>query len=122
MFIHLFCIFTLLHHVLCDISCYACPEINNTFEYIITSENVPTQLNNCSIETQQLYCLVDIAWKKNPINESTIRLAGGVPWRSNILPHTLEVNAYVPEDPARSRVKQFLRYRCLTEKCDQPAN
>jgi hypothetical protein len=123
MFSYLIFIFTLLHYVLCDISCYDCPQADNTFEDAITSENIPTQLNNCSIHTEQLYCLTDIEWKQNPIIETSIRLAGGAPWRSLIdLPHSVEVNTYVPVSAERPRVKHFLRYICLTDECNRPAN
>ncbi|UJR06968.1 hypothetical protein I4U23_011256 [Adineta vaga] len=87
--------------------------------------NIPTELNNCTIETEQLYCLVEIEWKEDPKIETTIRLAGYTnPYpRSSFPPHTLEVNAYIPHDPNRfeREVRHFLRYSCPTDQCNQPA-
>ncbi|CAF0824929.1 unnamed protein product [Adineta steineri] len=91
----------------------------------MTTENIPTQLNNCTVETEQQYCIVQIEWKENPKIETTIRLTGYTnPYpRSSFPPHTLAVNAYIPNDPNRfeREVRHFLTYSCPTDQCNQPA-
>jgi hypothetical protein len=121
MSIYLFLTFTLLHRVLCDLSCYQCDLGGISFNYTVTAENISTQLNNCSIVIDQWYCVAEITWQRNPV-KSNIMLRGYENLKSSGIAHTLWANIYAPYDPFRPGVRNAITYTCLTDKCNNPAN
>ncbi|CAF1333556.1 unnamed protein product [Adineta steineri] len=118
MLFHLFVIFSLYKSISCQISCYACPTGSIKYDYIITAENIPTEMNNCSIENNQSECAVDIRWFLSS-NKTEIDIVTDSRKRE-LAPadHTVTVDAIFGSDGLTQEIYHSLYYFCSTDKCN----
>ncbi|CAF0758796.1 unnamed protein product [Adineta steineri] len=118
MLFHLFVIFSLYKSISCQISCYACSNDSIKYDYIITAENIPTELNNCPIKNNQYECAVDIRWF---LSSNTTEVDIVTDSRKRELApadHTVTVDAIFGSNGLTQEIYHSLYYFCSTDKCN----
>ncbi|CAF3271993.1 unnamed protein product, partial [Rotaria sp. Silwood2] len=117
MFFYLFIIFQVFHSVFCLISCFNSPWNKNSFDYLITADNIPSELKNCSLEKNVAKCAIEIFWQRDP-DKSTIELVAEDTKKSASTDHSLFVNAGFENPGARPMWEKVVLYECTTDQCN----
>jgi hypothetical protein len=118
MLFYLFITFQILYSISCDISCYKAPSETNSFDYIVTPDHFPEELNNTSLVFNSSQCYIFVLWERDP-NNTIIELDAD----SNIKPESTQDQlgvsvGYVMEISSIPRWVQAVFYACNTDKCN----
>ncbi|UJR32847.1 hypothetical protein I4U23_020309 [Adineta vaga] len=117
MLFYLFLTFQILYSVSSHISCYVCPSNMNEFNYLITVDRIPEQLNNCSLTQNFTACAVTLIWQKNP--EQTQITTNGAEGRKSVLnQHMLDVTIGFENKLSTTKWEKIIIYECTTNECN----
>ncbi|CAF5124121.1 unnamed protein product, partial [Rotaria sp. Silwood1] len=105
------------HSAFCLISYYNCPWNKNSFDYLITADNIPSELKNCSLEINVAKCAIEIFWQRDPDN-TTIVLVAEDTKKSASTDHSLFVNVGFENSGARPIWGRVILYECTTDQCN----
>ncbi|CAF5001096.1 unnamed protein product, partial [Rotaria sp. Silwood1] len=99
------------------ISCYSCPFDINSFDYIVTANNFPSELKNCSLITNMTMCAVQIVWNRDPDNTKITLVAEDIR-KSVSTEHNLIVNVGYENQENVPKWEKVLTYECITDQCN----
>jgi hypothetical protein len=117
MLLFIFVIFQILYSVSCHISCYNCPFDQNSLDYIVTADKFPSELRNCSLQSNLMKCYIQVLWRRDP-DLTQLVLIGEGDTRSASNDHSLAVNFGYENDGSMSMWEQVLFYECTTNECN----
>jgi hypothetical protein len=120
MLFSLFIAFQLFYSVKSHISCYNCPLQSNIFDYIITADNIPENLKNCSFIGEQLECSIRVTWIQDP-NNTEITLQSTGERRDVSDEHNLEHTITLNNNGFKLQYTKSIHYVCATEECNSPS-
>ncbi|CAF3475077.1 unnamed protein product [Rotaria sp. Silwood2] len=117
MLLHLFVIYQFFHSVSSLISCHNCPFDINSFDYIVTANNFPSELKNCSLNTSMTMCAVQIIWKRDPDNTKITLVAADTKTLAST-EHNLVLTVGYENDGSVPQWEKVLTYECFTDQCN----
>jgi hypothetical protein len=120
MLFYLFIAFQILYSISCDISCYQAPFDTNTFDYIVTPDHFPEELEESSLEVNSVQCSITVSWEQNP-NRTVIELIADNNTKAGSIEHQLQVDVgYVSEleTSPTPRWTKNINYQCNTNQCN----
>lgn len=117
MLFYLFITFQILNFISCRISCYNTSSNANIFDYIVTTDNFPTELHTSSIENNSISCFAEIIWQRNPHTTKIILVAEGNLKAAPSI-HKLEVEFGYDNEGRISIWEQAIFYQCNTDQCN----
>jgi hypothetical protein len=117
MLLYTFVILQILYSVSCQLSCYNCPFEVNIFDYLITTDKFPTELKNCSLQSNYVKCFIEVNWQRAP-DITTITLVGEVGTKSVSTDNSLVVDVGFVNEESISMWKKLLYYECNTDQCN----
>ncbi|CAF0828561.1 unnamed protein product [Adineta steineri] len=117
----LFIIFNIIYSISCTITCFNCPIDTNNFDYFITVNNVPDQLNNCTTIDNVDACFMDVIWSRNP-DKTKIELHARGDGRSVSVDHSLVTNVEMENQNSTLIWNRGISYICSTNQCNSLFN
>ena len=116
MLFHVWIIISIISSISCDISCYDCSSTPQRYNYIITPDRIPTEIQNCNVAANNTRCHIFIRWDLTS-NSSRISL---VPASTGALSgqHTLRTNALLTGIGVVQQIQNSLFYYCSTDRCN----
>lgn len=111
----------LLPQISYQISCYDCSNAPNEFQYLITVDRIPPEVENCPLIANQTSCLISLVWQLT-FQKTELNLLGN----PNIDPspnpqHVLRANALVTGSGVMQQWQHSIAYRCATDQCNNLA-
>jgi hypothetical protein len=117
MLFYFFFVFQIFYSISCYISCYEAPSDKNTFNYIITADHFPTELQNSSLTTDSFNCYIEVQWKRSP--ESTKIILTSKTGEQPVSPdHKLQAEIGYETKGSISIWEQVIIYQCYTDRCN----
>ena len=110
---------SLVPFVSSQISCYDCPLAPKFYNYIVTTQLIPSDIQNCQYKSNQSHCIIDLRWYLT-LERTGIDL-GSDPERSqasSAARHTLLVTALMTGAGVTEQRQHSFRYRCSTDRCN----
>jgi hypothetical protein len=118
MLIHLLTIFSLIYSVSCEISCYDCSLIPDSYNYIITPTNIPSEIQYCRVTGNHTKCHIDVKWSLTTKSSRLHILPGIDQKRSLSSEHTLQANALISGTGVIQQIQHSFDYFCSTDRCN----
>jgi hypothetical protein len=119
MMLYLFVTFQILYSVSSDISCYKTPFDINSFNYIVTADHFPAELQNSSLEVNSVSCYIQVLWQRDPDN-TKIALIADNNMKAISTQHQLQVD--VGYETKMSSIPTWAKqiiYQCNTNQCNR---
>ncbi|UJR32848.1 hypothetical protein I4U23_020310 [Adineta vaga] len=117
MLVHLLLIFHTLYSISHAIVCHTCPLDLNKLNYIVTMDNIPTNLNNCTTVNTGDICFIDLIWNQNP-DTTDLGLSTQEPERSALIQHSLITNVNLENKDSDHIWTKGISYTCSIDNCN----
>lgn len=117
MFFYLFVVFQIFYSVNCRISCYDTRYGINTFDYIVTADHFPTELDSSKLENNSINCFIQVLWYRNP-RTTKITLIAENQFNALASGHKLEVDVGYENDGLITIWEKQAIYECNTDQCN----
>lgn len=116
MLLHILILISLISSISCDISCYDCSSTPPRYNYIITADHIPTEIQNCPVAPNNTRCHILLRWDLTS-NSTRINL---VPASTGASPgqHTLQTSALLTGIGVVQQNQNSLFYYCSTDRCN----
>ncbi|CAF0845391.1 unnamed protein product [Rotaria sordida] len=109
--------FELVRSVTCVITCSVCPIDANSFDYFITTDRLPDRLNNCTLQTTEDNCFIDVIWHRKP-DKTEITLSARDNERSIYNEHNLYTVVNLENKNSNFIWTRSISYTCSTHNCN----
>ena len=107
----------MIYSISCTITCHDCPLTANNFNYFVTLDTLPKNLNNCTMVNTGDLCLMDIIW--NPKSNMTqIGFSSGGDEKSIGIEHSLVTEVRLEKNSSDLIWTRGISYMCSTDKCN----
>lgn len=120
MFLYLFVIYQLIYSVSCFVTCHVCPIETNSFDYLITTNHIPDNLNDCTTRRTGDNCYIDIVWNRHP-DKTQIAMSTRDNERSAYNDHTLYTAVSLEHKNSDYIWTRSISYTCSTDNCNSVA-
>lgn len=106
----------LIFPTFCDVLCYDCSSAPDRYDYIITSDKIPPELQNCQNKTSQSLCTINISWQLTTnITEIYFGPDDNTPSSSKDI---LTVTTFLSGIQAIQQKENSFTYRCSSDRCN----
>jgi len=117
MLFYLFVTFQLVYSVACYISCYNAPFETNTFDYIVTADHFPAEIQNSSLVANSISCFIQVIWGRDP-HTTKITLVAETNMKAISTNRKLQVDIGYENKGPISIWKKVILYQCETDQCN----
>ena len=118
MLFYLFIVFSSFPVVINGVTCYDCPLIANSFDYLVANDRLPDALRNCTTKSLGDTCIIDVIWNRNPDRTQIALVARDDSRSAALIEHTLSGNINLENKNNQLLWTKSISYTCSTDQCN----